>query len=84
MPVEQQKYSVIRQMIYSVIPFVDLWAFYRIEKLRLWVGVYIANIVFWEIWDIYLVTPETSKVWIWALGISFIITPLVMRYFTIK
>ena len=84
MPVEQQKYSVIKQMILSIIPFVSLWGFYRIEKLRLWVGVYIVGIAFWTIWDLYLVTPETSKVWIWGGVIELIITPLVMRHFTIK
>jgi hypothetical protein len=35
MPVKQEKYSVKIQMILSVIPFVNLWASYRIEKLRL-------------------------------------------------
>jgi hypothetical protein len=33
MPVKQEKYSVKIQMILSVIPFVNLWAAYRIEKL---------------------------------------------------
>ena len=84
MPVEQQKYSVIKQMILSIIPFVDLWAFYRIEKLRLWVGVYIVLIAFWTIWFSYLETPETSKIWIWGSVIELIITPLVMRHFTLK
>ena len=71
-------------MILSVIPFVSLWAFYRIEKLRLWVGVYVILLVFWTIWFSYLETPETSKIWIWGSVIELIITPLVMRYFTIK
>ena len=84
MPVQQQKHSVIKQMILSVIPFVSLWAFYRIEKLRLWVGIYIVGIAFWTVWFSYLETPETSKIWIWGSVIELIITPLVMRYFTIK
>jgi hypothetical protein len=35
MPVKQGTYSFKMQMILSVIPFVNLWAAYRIEKLRL-------------------------------------------------
>ena len=35
MPVKQEKYSVKMQMILLVIPFVNLWAAYRIEKLGL-------------------------------------------------
>ena len=41
-------------------------------------------IVFWTIWFSYLETPETSKIWIWGSVIELIITPFVMRYFTIK
>jgi len=33
MPVKQGTYSVKMQMILSAIPFVNLWAAYRIEKL---------------------------------------------------
>jgi len=36
MPVERKSYSVKIQMILAIIPIVDLWASYRIMKLRLW------------------------------------------------
>jgi hypothetical protein len=84
MSVKYQEHSVIKQMILSLIPFVNLWAAYRIEKLRLWVGFYIAEILFFGIWDYYLVTPETSDMGIWFFGIELILWALVMRHFTIK
>ena len=84
MPVKQEKYSVKIQMILSVIPFVNLWAAYRIEKLRLWIGFYIVEILFFAIWDYYLVTPETSDMGIWVIVIELILWALVMRHFTIK
>ena len=45
MPVNREIYSVKIQMILSIIPFVDLWASYRIEKLRLWVLFWIGIIL---------------------------------------
>ena len=36
MPVNRKIYSVKIQMVLAIIPFVDLWASYRIMKLRLW------------------------------------------------
>ena len=36
MSVNRKIYSVKIQMVLAIIPFVDLWASYRIMKLRLW------------------------------------------------
>jgi len=41
MPVERKPYSVTRQMIMVIIPFLDLWAAYRIEKLRYWLLIFL-------------------------------------------
>lgn len=45
MPVSREIYSVKIQMILSLISIVDLWAAYRIEKLRLWVLFYIGMVI---------------------------------------
>jgi hypothetical protein len=36
MPVSREVYSVKVQMVLACIPIIDLWAAYRIEKLRVW------------------------------------------------
>ncbi len=41
--VEKKPVSVRRQMVYSVIPILDLIASYKIQKLRLWV------LIFWVV-----------------------------------
>lgn len=41
MSVKRERYSVNIQMILSIIPVVDLWAAYRIEKLRFWILLWI-------------------------------------------
>jgi len=41
MPVSREIYSVKIQMILACIPVIDLWAAYRIEKLRVWVLLWI-------------------------------------------
>jgi hypothetical protein len=86
MPVKQQKHSVILQMIYSLIPFVDIWAFYRIEKLRVWIGIFTAYFVFGMIWGFFFPNPSNNDmIFEILLTVSaFIIYPLVMRHFTIK
>ena len=84
MSIKYQKHSVILQMILALFPIVDLWAAYRIEKFRLWVGVYMVDFLFWGIWDFYLETPETSDLWILVIVIELILCAVVMRHFTIK
>ena len=41
MPVSREVYSVKIQMILACIPVIDLWAAYRIEKLRVWILLWI-------------------------------------------
>ena len=84
MSVKYQEHSVILQMILSLIPIVDLWAAYRIKKFRLWVGVYMVDILFWGIWDSYLETPEISDLGFLFIIIELILCAVVMRHFTIK
>ena len=63
-----EKHSVNEQMIFSIIPIIDLWAFFRIEKLRIYLvislglavmnwtiaeaGGYGASIAFWIFFSI--------------------------------
>ena len=83
MPVKQEKYSIKIQMILSVIPFVNLWAAYRIEKLRLCLVIELSFGVLVALW--YAIeTPESPKVDVWITAIEFIAAPIWMRYFTIK
>jgi hypothetical protein len=85
MPVKQQKHSVTRQMIYSIIPFVDIWAFYRIEKLRVWVGIFTAYFMIGVISELLFPNLSSNTILnILLMGMGFIISPLVMRHFTIK
>jgi uncharacterized membrane protein len=56
MPVKRKSYSVKIQMILAIIPFVDLWASYRIMKLRLWLLImWLGFAVLWTLtdWAIY-------------------------------
>ena len=41
LPVSREVYSVKIQMVLACIPVIDLWAAYRIEKLRVWVLLWI-------------------------------------------
>jgi len=83
MPVKQEKYSIKIQMILSVIPFVNLWAAYRIEKLRLCLVIELSFGVLVALW--YAIeTPESPKVDVWITVIEFVASPIWMRYFTIK
>ena len=83
MPVRQEKYSIKIQMILSVIPFVNLWAAYRIEKLRLCLVIELSFGVLVALW--YAIeTPESPKVDVWITVIEFVASPIWMMYFTIK
>ena len=85
---KQQKHSVTRQMIYSLIPFVDIWAFYRIEKLRVLLGIVIGYVIVGVISGLFLPEAFTDSrtmivdILIWV--VPYIIQPLVMRHYTIK
>ena len=79
---QQQKHSIILQMIYSLIPLVNVWAFSRIEKLRVYVGVIIIDGIF--VMTVYEFFGEAAivEIFLWIIGI--IIYPLLMRHYTIK
>ena len=88
MPVKQQKYSVIKQMILSLIPILDCWAAYRIEKLRVLFGIVIGYAIVGFISGWFLPEAFTDSrtmivdILIWV--VPYIIQPLVMRHYTIK
>jgi len=81
MPVNREIYSVNIQMILSIIPFVDLWAAYRIEKLRLWVLLWIGMILIGSILEL-IVDPVTQSIIGVLIGI--LIAVFLMRHFTIE
>ena len=83
MPVKQEKYSVKIQMILSVIPFVNLWAAYRIEKLGLCLVIQLFFGLLVTLWY-FVETSGSPKVDVWIIIIEFVTSPVWMRYFTIK
>ena len=83
MPVKQEKYSVKMQMILSVIPFVNLWAAYRIEKLGLCLVIQLFFGLLVTLWY-FVETSGSPKVDVWIIIIEFVTSPVWMRYFTIK
>ena len=83
MPVKQEKYSVKIQMILSVIPFVNLWAAYRIEKLGLCLLIQLFFGLLVTLWY-FVETSGSPKVDVWIIIIEFVTSPVWMRYFTIK
>ena len=83
MQVKQEKYSVKIQMILSVIPFVNLWAAYRIEKLGLCLVIQLFFGLLVTLWY-FVETSGSPKVDVWIIIIEFVTSPVWMRYFTIK
>ena len=83
MPVKQGTYSFKMQMILSVIPFVNLWAAYRIEKLRLCLAIQLFFGLLVALWH-YVETSGLPKADVWIIIIEFVTSPVWMRYFTIK
>ena len=81
MTVTREAYSVKIQMILSVIPFVDLWAAYRIEKLQFWIVYWIGMIM---ISLALTVIGEPTTEFIIALAIETLIAVFLMRYFTME
>ena len=98
MPVERKSYSVKIQMIFAIIPIVDLWASYRIKKFRIyvlivWIGFGILfTITDWAIygddfWDEdFPLFPDTSSIIIYILeiAIEIIIAMILIRKWTIE
>ena len=82
MPVARRPYSVVIQIILSVIPIVDLWAAYRIEKLRLWI-LYWIGMFFVGLMVGFFVVDSTASTII-SLAVSIPIAIFLMRYFTIE
>ena len=83
MPVKQEKYSVKIQMILSVIPFVNLWAAHRIEKLGLCLVIQLFFGLLVTLWY-FIETSGSPKVDVWIIIVEFVTSPVWMRYFTIK
>jgi hypothetical protein len=83
MPVKQEKYSVKIQMILSVIPFVNLWAAYRIKKLQLCLVIQLSFGLLVALWY-FVETPGSPKVDVRIIIIELVTSPVRMRYFTIK
>ena len=83
MPVKQGTYSFKMQMILSVIPFVNLWAAYRIEKLGLCLVIQLFFGLLVTLWY-FVETSGSPKVDVWIIIIEFVTSPVWMRYFTIK
>ena len=81
MVVKQQKYSVKIQTILSLVPFVNLWAAYRIESLRL----FLIPVVTYIVLDFLVMEFEFSWYHSYAVWAGTLITvPIVMRYLTIR
>jgi len=83
MPVRREIYSVNIQMILSIIPFVDLWAAYRVEKLTFWILFWIGSVVISSGVDMAIPNP-TSLVVVLGFVIESIIAVGLMRYFTMN
>lgn len=79
-PVAREVYSVKFQMVLAIIPVVDLWAAYRIERLQLWIlfwiGIVMVGMVLGVIGD-----PVIETVLGLLIGIPAAL--FLMRYFTI-
>ena len=97
MPVERKTYSVKKQMILAIFPFFDMWASYRIMKLRLWllfiwVGFGILGILIdWaiygdEYWDLDydFFEPLSLTNFILFSAIEIIVAVILMRKWTIE
>ncbi len=76
-----KKHSVNEQMIFAIIPFVDLYASFRVEKLRIYILVNI-GMAFMD-WSLYDVIGDAGSI---ALYI-FVFIPIavyLMRLWTIQ
>ena len=98
MPVERKPYSVTRQMIMVIFPILDLWATYRIQKLRWYLLIFLLGFgIFWTVvdWAMYGENfwdedvnffADTSSTIIFTLevAIQIIIAMIVIRKWTIE
>ena len=81
MPVKREIISVNVQMILSLIPIIDLWASYRIEKLRFWILLYIGLILV-DFTIESIAGYDASLVMSFVIGIPAGV--LLMRYWTME
>lgn len=81
MPIKREQYSVNIQMILSIIPIVDLWATYRIEKLRFWILLWI-GLAMVDLIIVSIAGYEISLVLSFLIGIP--IGVFLMRHFTME
>ena len=76
--VKQKSVTVAWQVVFTFIPFVDLWAFYRIQKLRLYLliiygGNIIAGIIIGITFDFtgsLMEMPDASSYYIPSIAIA--------------
>ncbi len=98
MPVTRKTYSVTRQMIMVIFPILDLWASYRIQKLRLYLLIFLLGFgILWVVTDMAIygdeffdedasLIPDTSSIIIYILeiAIEIIIAMILIRKWTIE
>jgi len=100
MPVNRKTYSVKKQMILAIFPFFDMWASYRIMKLRLWLlfiwlGFGIIGTLsdwaiygdeYWDLdWDAPVFFEPASLIYFnLFLAIEIIVAVILMRKWTIE
>ena len=82
MAVKRKVYSVNVQMILAIIPIVDLWAAYRIEKLRLWILFLIGMTIMGFFIGLIIGEPTSSSIVGFFLGA--IIAVVLMRHLTME
>jgi len=82
MPVKREVYSVNIQMILSLIPFVDLWAAHRIEKLTLWLLLWVGMFVMG--FGVGMAIPNPTSSFIVSTILGSIIAVVLMRHFTME
>ena len=98
MPVTRKTYSVTRQMIMVIFPILDLWASYRIQKLRLYLLIFLLGFgILWTVTDYAIYGDEffdedvpfladTSSIIIFILedAITIIVAMIVIRKWTME
>jgi len=76
-----EKHSVNEQMIFAIIPIIDLWAAFRIEKLRIWIVIQIGLVLM--DWPIIEYGGAGASFAFWIL-FSIPVSVYLMRMWTIQ
>ena len=97
MPVERKPFSVTRQMIMVIFPILDLWATYRIQKLRWYLLIFLLGFgIFWIAvdWAMYgetfwdedanIFAEKSSTIIFILVAIQIIVAMIVIRKWTIE